>query len=148
MYRYKRLTIRIVLLLLIFLVACGKKNKTDDEEIKVNFDIKGGIPEKIIIDYCAHDRLTQSKDLVSIDEMFFDWASKQPPESLRSIEDNPMALADDMADFIIRNKDMLLAAEAEREELGLLNDEDKEFGMKWFIEMTEAYKNNSDKKIE
>ncbi|MEN8398467.1 hypothetical protein ABFP04_12705 [Acinetobacter towneri] len=104
--------------------------------------------EKIIIDYCAHDRLTQSKDLVSIGEMFFDWASKQPPESLRSIEDNPMALADDMADFIIRNKDMLLAAEAEREELGLLNDENKEFGMKWFIEMTEAYKNNSDKKIE
>lgn len=50
MYRYKRLTIRIVLFLLIFLVACGKKNKTDDEEIKVNFDIKGGIPEKIIID--------------------------------------------------------------------------------------------------
>lgn len=102
--------------------------------------------EKIVIDYHAHERLTQDKDLVSIGEMFFDWASKQPPESLRSIENNPMALADDMADFIINNKDMLLAAEAERGEVGLLNDEDKEFGMKWFIEMTEAYKNDVDKK--
>ena len=41
---------------------------------------------------------------------------------------------------------MLLAAEAERGEMGLLNDEDKEFGMKLFIEMIEAYKNNVDKK--
>ena len=102
--------------------------------------------EKIVIDYHAHERLTQDKDLVSIGDMFFDWASKQPPESLRSIENNPMALADDMADFIINNKDMLLAAEAERGEMGLLNDEDKEFGMKLFIEMIEAYKNNVDKK--
>jgi len=34
----------------------------------------------------------------------------------------------------------LLAAEAEKEEFGLLDDDDKKFGMKWFIEMHENYK--------
>lgn len=96
--------------------------------------------ERIIIDYHAYNRLTQDRDLESIGEMFFEWASKQPPESLRSVKDNPMALADDMNDFILQNKDMLLAAEAEREELGLLSVEDKKFGMRWFIEMHEHYK--------
>lgn len=101
--------------------------------------------ERIIIDYHAYDRLTQDQGLESIGEMFFEWAFKQPPESLRSIKDNPMALADDMNDFILQNKDIFLAAEAEKEEFGLLDDDDKKFGMKWFIEMHENYKKRRDK---
>ncbi|MCM1961827.1 hypothetical protein NCY62_01155 [Acinetobacter pittii] len=104
--------------------------------------------KKIIIDYCAHERLIQGRDQVSIGEMFFDWASKQSPDSLRSIKNNPYALEDDMCDFILANKEMLLAAEAEKEELGLLSNEDKEFGMQWFIEMHENYKKQRDKEIE
>ena len=101
--------------------------------------------EKIVIDYHAYDRLKQNHDLESIGEMFFEWASRQPPESLRSVKDNPMALADDMNDFILQNKDMFLAAEAEKEEFGLLDDDDKNFGMKRFIEMHEKYKKRRDK---
>lgn len=56
-----------------------------------------------------------------------------------------MALADDMNDFILQNKDIFLAAETEKEEFGLLDDDDKKFGMKWFIEMHENYKKRRDK---
>lgn len=49
MYKFQRLTMKIMIFSLIFIVACGKKNKINNEEIKIDYEVKGGVPEKILI---------------------------------------------------------------------------------------------------
>lgn len=100
--------------------------------------------ESIPIDYHHVERLVKDENLVSIQKLFFDWALRQPEEKLRSIEkDGDSALADDMSDFIIENREMLLSAAKDRDRV--LGTDNSEVDIKWFIDVHEAYIANKEK---
>lgn len=100
--------------------------------------------ESIVIDYHHVERLEKGENLVSIGQLFFDWASNQPEENLRSREKNgDSALADDMADFIIENKEMLLSAAKDRDRI--LGTDNSFEEAKWFIDVHETYIANKGK---
>ncbi|OTL48967.1 hypothetical protein B9Y01_14910 [Acinetobacter baumannii] len=100
--------------------------------------------ESIVIDYHHVERLVKGENLVSVGELFFDWALNQPEENLRSIQkDEDSALIDDMSDFIIENKEMLLSAAKDRDRiLGTNNTLEH---TKWFIDVHQAYMANKEK---
>ena len=100
--------------------------------------------ESIVIDYHHVERLVKGENLVSVGELFFNWALNQPEENLRSIQkDEDSALIDDMSDFIIENKEMLLSAAKDRDRiLGTNNTLEH---TKWFIDVHQAYMANKEK---